>query len=258
MASGPFTSIVPVDDEALRASAAVGAEVFNLASVRRYRQPVVSFEQRLDRAGLAIAAHLFAAYEGTGDSSECTDAHAGTMVALLATLAAEAALQAAEVSAREPLSTTRDGWVHGGPADGLLFCYGREFAGARALGRSVWDLVAEAARSVGVEVPGVTDLERIVARAEANLGTKPCPILTVPTAFKPRALLRPAAARHRHDTAALAAAEGLCASAEIALAHGAAIAQVIRHEPDADTLVLLAAETLIGAARLTPLPFALN
>ncbi len=257
MASGPFTSAASVGAP-IGSSGSPGAEVLSLAGARRHRQPLVGFDQRLDRAGLAIASYLFAAYDGTDTASDTAEAHAGTMVAILATLAAEAALQAAEVFAREPLSTTRDGWVHGGPADGLLFRYGAAFAGPRALGRSVWDLAADACRAVGVTPPSASDLERIVARAEANLGTKPCPILTAPTEFRPRALLRPAAARHRHETAALAAAEGLCSSAEIALAHGAAIAQVIRHEPDAGTLALLAAEGLIGAARLTPLPFALN
>lgn len=258
MSSGPVTSVASVETPASQSRTGVGAEVFELARLRRPRQAVVSFAERLDRAGLAIASHLFAAYEGTDTDLDAGEAHAGTMVAILATLAAEAALQAAEVAARAPLVTTRDGWVQGGPADGLLFRYGREFAGARATGASVWDLVAESARAVGAAAPGGSDLERIVARAEAHLGSKPCPILTVPADFKPRSLLRPAAARHRHETASLAAAEGLCASAEIALAHGAAIGQVIRHEPDADVLALLAAETLIGAARLTPLPFALN
>lgn len=258
MSSGPFTSVASAEATSPHAGAPVGAEVFSLASVRRNRQPVVSLEARLDRAGLSIASHLFAAYDGTDTAGDASDAHAGTMVALLATLAAEAALQAAEVSTREPLVTTRDGWVYGGPADGLLFRYGREFAGNHAHGLSVWDLVAGSARAVGAALPSISDLERIVARAEAHLGNKPCPILTAPSDFKPRTLLRPAAARHRHETAGLAAAEGLCSSAEIALAHGAAIAQVIRHEPDADILALLAAEALIGAARLAPLPFALN
>lgn len=256
MSSGPFTSAASAE---LRPAAPFGAEVFNLANRRRNRQPTVTLDERLDRAGLAIASHLFSAYDGTDTTGDdALGAHAGTMVAILATLAAEAALQAAEVAAREPLATTRDGWVYGGPADGLLFRYGNEFAGPNAVTRSVWDLVADAARGAGAAVPSASDLERIVARAEAHLGTKPCPILTAPADFRPRALLRPAAARHRHDTATIAAAEGLCASAEIALAHGAALAQVVRHEPDAGVLTLIAAETLIGAARLTPLPFAFN
>lgn len=258
MSPGQSTNAVTVEDEALRLPGVPVAEVFNLANVRRKRTAIVSLDQRLERAGLAIASHLFSAYDGTDADDEGSCAHAGTMVAILATLAAESALQAAEVAARVPLETTRDGWVQGGPADGLLFRQGHAYAGSAAVGRSIWDCVVEGARSVGTSVPNASDLETMVARAEAHLGMKPCPILTVPVVFRPRALLRPAAARHRHETAALAAGEGLYASAEIALAYGAAIAQVIRHEPDAADLTRLAAETMIGAARLSPLPFALN
>ncbi len=258
MSPGPFTSAVSVDDETVRLASAPGAEVFNLANVRRKRAAAAPLDHRLERAGLAIASYLFSAYDGTDTDEDGPCAHAGTMVAILATLAAEAALQAAEVATRKPLDNTRDGWVQGGPADGLLFRFGHEYAGSSAVGWSVWDCIVEGARSVGTAVPTASDLESLVARAEAHLGMKPCPILTVPVAFRPRSLLRPAAARHRHEAAALAAEAGLYASAEIALAYGAAIAQVIRHEPDADVLTRLAAETMIGAARLSPLPFALN
>lgn len=183
MSSGPFTSAASAE---LRPAAPFGAEVFNLANRRRNRQPTVTLDERLDRAGLAIASHLFG-HDGTDTTGDDgLGAHAGTMVAILATLAAEAALQAAEVAAREPLATTRDGWVYGGPADGLLFRYGNEFAGPNAVTRSVWDLVADAAaRGAGAAVPSASDLERIVARAEAHLGTKPCPILTAPADFGP-------------------------------------------------------------------------
>lgn len=220
---------------------------------RPHPPAVLTIEDRLARAGFAIAAHLFEAYEGT----KSTGAHPGTVVAVLATLAAESALQAVELNRRAPLDMTSDGWITGGPADHLLF-RAEQPVWQRGHGLSVWDLVAEAARSTGVAADAMPDLALALARAEAHAGTRPYPVVTVASPHRPRALLRPAAARHRIECAGLAAAESLCTPAELALAYGAAIGQLISREAAPECLTQLAAEVLIGAARLAPLPYALT
>ena len=208
------------------------------------RQP---FEHRLARAGLAIAAHLVEHSAGTAPDGESV--HPGTVVGILATLAAEAAVQAASVHRRAAIETAPGGWVLGGVADPILFT---GMTGAA----TVWDFVSSAAAEVGVPEAAFPDLGAVLAHAEAHIGSKPYPVLTVATALRPRCILRAAAARHRHAIHAYAADEGLCTAHEQALALGAAIAQVIRTEDDPAGLAALAAEVLVGAARLAPMPYA--
>ncbi len=210
------------------------------------RQP---FEHRLARAGLAIAAHVVEASSGTAPNGD--GVHAGTVVGILATLAAEAGLQAASVNRREAVQTAVGGWVYGGAADVILF-QGTQQGGIT----TVWDFIAAAAVEVGVPDAALPDLDVVLARAEAHIGVKPYPVLTVPPAHRPRTVLRAAAARHRHVVHAFCADEGLCTAHEHALALGAAIAQVIRTEEAPGLLANLAAEVLVGAARLAPMPYA--
>jgi hypothetical protein len=208
-------------------------------------------EDRLARAGLSIASHLFEAYHQDGRPDVPTPAP--TVVGILGTLVAEHALAAIELEQRCGLETAAGGWIHGGPADGLLFRNGRKFAGEMASRFAVWDLFGDVVTS-----EAAVDLEAVVVRAEAHIGELPCPVLSVPASSRPQALVRSAAARHRHATAALAADEGLYTPCELALVHGAAIVTVIRHEPKLSMLAQLAAETMIGAARIRPLPYALS
>lgn len=211
------------------------------------RQP---FEHRLARAGLAIAAHVFEASEGTAPDGH--SAHPGTVVGILATLAAEAGLQAASVNRREATRTAVGGWVHGGAADAILF-NSREAHGGIT---TVWDFIETAAIEAGVAREALPDLDAVLARAEAHIGAKPYPVLSVAPQHRPRAIVRAAAARHRNAVHAFCADEGLCTAHEHALALGAALAQVIRTEAEAEILVVLAAEMLVGAARLAPMPYA--
>jgi hypothetical protein len=212
------------------------------------RQP---FEHRLARAGLAIAAHLIDACMGTTPDGE--NVHAGTVIGILATMAAEAGLQAASINRREALPAAVGGWINGGVADAILF-KGVPQSGVT----TVWDFVAAAADEMGVPDSLLPNLDLVLARAEAHIGEKPYPVLTVPPAFRPRAVLRAAAARHRHTVHAFCADEALCTPHEQALALGAAIAQVIRTEDAPDVLATLAAEVLVGAARLAPMPYAVS
>jgi hypothetical protein len=226
------------------------ADAGNVVPFARRPGPAAPLAARLERSGLAIASHLFAAYDGTLPDSR-SGAHAGTIIAILATLAAEHALQAVELNRRAPLDVTREGWITGGPADDLLI---RNATSDERLALSVWDVVLANAWAADLSIP---DLAAALARAEAMIGNRPYPPLTVATELRPKALLRSAAARHRAATAGLAAAEGLCMPGELALAHGAAVGRVIRHEAQPAGLLQLAAEVLIGAARLVPLPYAL-
>lgn len=212
------------------------------------RQP---FAHRLARAGLAIASHVVDSQSGTADDGHAV--HAGTVVAILATLAAEAGLAAAAVNRRVSLDVAPGGWVRGGVADTILF-QGVDNGSLT----TVWDLVAASASEAGVPADAVPDLDAVLARAEAGVGTKPYPVLTVPPGARPRSIVRAAAARQRHAAHAYAADEGLCTPHEQALALGAAIAQVVRTEPDPAVLTQLAAEMLVGASRLAPMPFALG
>lgn len=210
------------------------------------RQP---FEHRLARAGLAIAAHVVAHCAGTAPDGESV--HAGTVIGILATLAAEAGLQAASINRRESLDAAPGGWLRGGAADAILFA-GSAHGGVT----TVWDFIAAAALEARVDRGALPDLGAVLAHAEAHIGAKPFPVLTVAPAVRPRTIVRAAAARHRHAIHALAADEGLCTAHEQALCLGAAIAQVIRSEPDPSVLAHLAAEMLVGAARLAPMPYA--
>ena len=210
------------------------------------RQP---FEHRLARAGLAITAHIVEHCTGTAPDGESV--HAGTVIGILSTLAAEAGLQAASVNRRASLDAAPGGWISGGAADAIL-CAGSAQGGVT----TVWDFVAAAARDAGVAPSALPDLTVVLAHAEAHIGSKPYPVLTSPPALRPRTIVRASAARHRHAVHALAAAEGLCTAHEHALALGAAMAQVIRTEPEAARLAYLAAEMLVGAARLAPMPYA--
>lgn len=260
MSTGRINESVELEATPQRSAIVASGNVIALSSaIRRNRPPAVSLDQRLQRAGLAIATHLFNAYDGSIglDGGDATTVHTGTIVGVLSTLAAENAQQAATVSSRTPLDVSDDGWVSGGPADGLLFGYGWAYRDGDGVSLTVWDLIATAAHAAGVATSDLPDIAVIVARAEANFGSKPCPILTVAHDVRPRTLLRPAAARHRIETAGLAADEGLCMPAEQALAYGAAIAQVLLHEPNPTVHTHLAAEVLIGAARLSAMPYAM-
>ena len=210
------------------------------------RQP---FEHRLARAGLAIAAHVVEHSAGTAPDGESV--HAGTVIGILATLAAEAGLQAASINRRASLDAAPGGWISGGAADAILFA-GSAHGGVT----TVWDFIAAAAQESGVKSTALPDLGAVLAHAEAHIGAKPFPVLTVAPAIRPRTIVRAAAARHRHAIHALAAAEGLCTAHEQALTLGAALAQVIRTEPEPALLAHLAAEMLVGAARLAPMPYA--
>lgn len=210
------------------------------------RQP---FEHRLARAGLAIAAHVVDQCAGTAPDGQTM--HAGTVIGILATLAAEAGLQAASINRRASLEAAPGGWIVGGAADAILFA-GAEQGGVT----TVWDFIAAAAQEAGVQPSALPDLGAVLAHAEANIGAKPFPVLTVAPSIRPRTIVRAAAARHRHAIHALAADEGLCTAHEQALTLGAAIAQVIRTEPQPALLAHLAAEMLVGAARLAPMPYA--
>ncbi len=225
-------------------------QIVSFRAVRgRSTPPRQPFEHRLARAGLAIAAHVIEANAGT--SPDGASVHTGTVVGILATLAAEAGLQAASVNRREAVPTAVGGWIYGGVADAILF-KGMTQGGVT----TVWDFVAAAAVEVGVPEAAFPDLDVVLGRAEAHMGEKPYPVLTVPPAHRPRAVLRAAAARHRHAIHAFCADEGLCTAHEQALALGAAIAQVIRTEEQPAILATLAAEVLVGAARLAPMPYA--
>lgn len=216
---------------------------FRPRSMRTASHPL---DDRLDRAGFAIAT---AVIEASG-ADDAGDMHSPTVVGVLATLAAEAALAAAGLIRRDTITSTPGGWVTGGPADGILQTWSTDGS------RTVWDCVVAAARSSAGHV--AADFQTIIAHAEAHAGSKPYPVFSVPAAFRPRSLLRPAAARLRHAVHHLAADEGLCTPHEQALACGSAIGHVLRHEGPDPMLIRLAAEALIGAARLTPLPFAVR
>lgn len=216
----------------------------------RSTRPQQTIEERLDRAGYAVAAQLFAAYEGT-DVDADSQVHAPTVVAILATLAAEFAQAAAVVQRRDTNRIGASGWVAGGAADVVLY------AAADDCGfTTVWQMIVTAARDAGLAADDLPDIASVVAHVEATVGEKPFPVFTVASSLRPKALLRAAAARHRHTVQALAADEGLCSPHEQALVMGAAIGHVIRHEPRPAPLTLLAAEAMTGGARLAPLPFA--
>lgn len=215
----------------------------------RSSPPRHPFEHRLARAGLAIAAHVVEACSGTAPDG--ASVHAGTVVGILATLAAEAGLQAASINRRANLEAAPGGWIRGGAADAILFA-----GSGNGSVTTVWDFIAAAAADVRVAPNALPDLGAVLAHAEAHIGAKPFPALTVAPAIRPRTIVRAAAARHRHVVHALAADEGLCTAHEQALALGAAIAQVIRTEPEPALLARLAAEMLVGAARLAPMPYA--
>ncbi len=208
-----------------------------------------SFDQRLTRAGLAIASQVFNAYDGT-DPSAASGVHVPTVISVLATLAAEAALQAATLNRRAESEIAPGGWVLGGPADGILFSSADDGV------RTIWQVIAAGSAAAGVAQADMPDMATVLAHAQANVGEKPYPVLTVASTFRPKALLRAAAARLRHPIHGFAADEGLCTPHEQALACGAAIANVIRNESRPEVLTRLAAEVLLGAARLAPLPFA--
>jgi hypothetical protein len=219
---------------------------------RGYRsEPRQSLDERLARAGFALATHIFTAYDGTDPSSD-TQVHAGTAIGVLATLAAEFAHAAAAINRRAAVPVAAGGWLLGGAADPIL--YAADDTGVR----TVWHMVLIGALAAGVQDDALPDMHAVVAHAEATVGEKPYPVLTVASPLRPRALLRAAAARHRHEAQAIAAEEGLCAPHEQALVCGAAIAHIIKTESRAAPLTLLAAEVLIGAARLAPLPFAVS
>jgi hypothetical protein len=213
------------------------------------RAPRQGFDERLVRAGLAIAAQVFNAYDGT-DPDAPSSVHVPTVIGVLATLAAEAALQAAVVNRRAAADVAPGGWVLGGPADAILFSAADDGVS------TVWQVIASGAVDAAVSAADMPDLDSILAHVEAHVGAKPYPVLTVASTFRPKALLRAAAARLRQLIQGFAADEGLCTPHEQALACGAAIAQVIRSEPRPEVLTRLAAEVLLGAARLAPLPFA--
>jgi hypothetical protein len=213
------------------------------------RAPKFAFDDRLARAGLAIAAQVMNAYDGT-DPTTPSSVHVPTVIGVLATLAAEAALQAATLNRRFEARVGPGGWVQGGPADGILFSAADDGV------RTIWQVIEAGAIDAGVIATELPDLETVLAHAEAHVGSKPYPVLTVASTYRPKALLRAAAARLRHPVQGFAAEEGLCTPHEQALACGAAIAHVIRSEARPEVLCRLAAEVLLGAARLEPLPFA--
>lgn len=212
--------------------------------------PRLAFEERLRRAGFALAAELFLAYEGTDPTAE-TDVHAATVVGVLATLAAEFAQAAVALNRRTTAPVAAGGWVLGGEADTILYALDADTGVA-----TVWQLIAAGATDAGLGRQDLPDLGTVLAHTEATIGEKPFPVVTVSSAFRPKALLRAAAARHRHLAQALAADEGLCTPHEQALVIGAAIGEIIRHDQRPAPLTLLAAEVMLGSARLTPLPFA--
>jgi hypothetical protein len=215
----------------------------------RSTPPQTPFPHRLARAGLSIASHVHEACEGTAVGGD--GVHIGTLVGILATLAAEAALQAACDNRRVGLDVAPGGWVRGGIADPLLF---QGTSGGAVT--TVWDLVITPAMDRAA--PVFPDLDAVLAQAEAAVGERPYPLLTVSPDLKPRALLRATAARHRHAVLALAADEGLATAHEHALALGAALAHVVRAENGHAEVLQLAAEVLIGAARLAPIPYAVS
>jgi hypothetical protein len=235
------------------AATQIGGEVVSFrARAERSTKPRQSMDERLQRAGFAVASELFTAYEGT-DVTAGSQVHAPTVVAILATLAAEFAQAASAVNRRDSVRVTEAGWVLGGAADTILF------AAEQASGTTtVWQVVADAAIARGLTASELPDMQAVVARAEAAIGDKPYPVLTVASSYRPKALLRAAAARHRLIAQAHAADEGLCSAHEQALVMGAAIGQIIRHEERPAPLTLLAAEAMIGGARLAPLPFAVG
>jgi hypothetical protein len=217
----------------------------------RATAPRQSLDARLARAGFALATQLFNTYDGT-DASHDTHVHVPTVIGVLGTLAAEFAQAAASVNRREAMPIATGGWVLGGAADAILFS--AEDAGCR----TVWQMIVIGAMAAGMPLEATPDMNAIVAHAEATVGEKPYPVLTVASPYRPKALLRAAAARHRHMAQAVAADEGLCSAHEQALVAGAAIAQILKAEARPEPLTLLAAEVMIGAARLTPLPFAVS
>jgi hypothetical protein len=231
----------------------VGGEVVSFrARADRLTKPRQSMDDRLQRAGFAVASELFTAYEGT-DITAGSQVHAPTVVAILATLAAEFAQAASAVNRRDSVAVNEAGWVLGGAADVILF------AADKASGMAtVWDVVEAAAISRGLNASELPDMQAVAAHADATIGDKPYPVLTVASSYRPKALLRAAAARHRHIAQAHAADEGLCSAHEQALVMGAAIGQIIRHEERPAPLALLAAEAMTGGARLAPLPFAVG
>lgn len=235
-----------------------GADVVAFRMLASGRGPAVALRQRMIRAGEAIAAHICDAFDTFDlETAEGRARHAATVAGVLATLAAECALRAAETQSRAPLVTTADGWVVGAPADGLLFRNGETYAPRSGIAPTVLDIVAEALVDCD-PAARLPDLDQIVALAESHMGAVPFPIVTTPLPWRPQALLRAAAARHRTQIAALAADCGFLMQGEVALVLGEAIGLVLRHSEAPAVVATLAAEVTISAARLAPLAYAIN
>jgi hypothetical protein len=224
-----------------------GAAVVRLKP-RHRSTPERPIDVRLDRAGFAAAAHVVRALA----EGEAGSVHPPTIIAVLATFAAENALRAAAVERRASLDQTPSGWIVGGPADAILFDCGH---GGRT---TVWDLILSGALEAGLLPDTAPDMSSLVADAEAIAGVSPYPVYSVPPSHRPRGMPRAAAARLRHDLLRHAADEGLCTSYECALVGGAAIGNILRHDPAPAMLTHLAAQALISAARQVPLPFAVR
>lgn len=235
-----------------------GAEIVAFRKLAAGHGQVLSLRRRLVGAGRALTCYLCDAYQPvSAQVDQPVGSHEASVVAVMATLAAECALRAAETARRSPLEITDGGWVLGAWADGVLFANGETYSESKGIAPTVLDLVAEALidRDPTARLP---DLDRAVARAESHMGTMPYPVLTVPVSHRPRVLLRPAAARHRGRIASIAAAEGFATPGEVALALGEAIGIMIRNSAEPGILAALATEVSIGSARLAPLPFAVN
>jgi hypothetical protein len=235
-----------------------GADVVAFRMLASGRGPALALRQRMIRAGEAVAAHICDAFDTFDlDTAEGRARHAATVTGVLATLAAECALRAAETQSRAPLVTAADGWVVGAPADGLLFRNGETYAPSDGFAPTVLDIVAEALLDCdpGARLP---NLDQIVALAESHMGAVPFPIVTTPAPWRPQALLRAAAARHRTQVAALSAECGFLMQGEVALVLGEAIGLVLRHSEAPGVVATIAAEVAISAARLAPLAYAIN
>lgn len=181
------------------------------------------------------------------DYSSSNGLHASSIVGALAAFAGDTALRAAARAAGKTLP--ENGWIVGGLPDPLL--YGTALGGQF----SVWHIVSAAAVSAGAEISDLPDMQEIVARTAAGIGSAPFPPLSVEQGYYPRDWSPNAVPRLREKVDAIANAEGLTLE-EILCAHALALAALIGQTKDvlrpAVTATLIA-EIMIGVSRMAPL-----
>lgn len=192
--------------------------------------------------------HLGRAYNESGDKELHIDRlPLNAMIGALAAMVGEFALRSQIIKAGLSVRPGH-GWVHGSAADGLLFRDGRGYRGAKAIGLSVWDFIAP--HCPANEHP---DLDAIVARTEAAIGGSPFPPLTIPNDQYPSEWSPNACVRHRQAVMTLALEHGESDPAGIAASLGIGIAVLVGHSNSPAIMAQLAAEVMIGTARMIPL-----